>query len=144
MKKIYLKTADRLATVTALQWIDIEKGQLDFNQAPLPISLPCAIVNIELEECENLSETTQKCTAKVTVRMAFADAGDSNHSATQGDKDLALAMWDIVDAVYSAMQGWEDSELSAYNRISQANEIREDGVRVVKQVWATSFEHDTV
>jgi hypothetical protein len=142
MKDIYLKTVARLKTVTALKWIDAEAGQLEFFETRPPVAFPCALIDVEYPQCEDLGDTLQQCTARVTVRLAFEPAGITSGAAPTLVRDKALAMFDVVSACYSAFQGWSDTEVGSFSRMSQITEKREDNLKVIIQVWETTFEEE--
>jgi len=143
MKDIYLKTLAQLKTVPALKWIDAEDGQLEFFQTRPPVAFPCALIEVEYPRCEDESDTIQLVTARITIRLAFEPAGQTNSKAPELIQTKALARYDTVNACFSALQGWSDDEVSGFSRKSQTTEKREDNLKVIVQVWETSFEEES-
>lgn len=139
MKDVYLKTVARLKTVTALKWIDADDGQLEFFELRPAVSFPCALVDVEYPQCEDLSDTMQMCNARVTIRLAFEPAGKTNSAAPTLVQSAALARFVTVAACYSALQGWSDTDVGSFSRVSQITEKREDNLKVIVQVWETTF-----
>jgi hypothetical protein len=142
MKDIYLKVVDRLKTVTALKWIDADDGQLDFFEMKPPVAFPAAIVDVEYPDCEDIGDTNQLCTARVTIRLAFEPAGQTSSKAPTLVQAKALARFDVVSACFTALQAWSDDEVGAFSRKSQTTEKRDDNLRVIVQVWETTFTED--
>ncbi|MDD3895254.1 MAG: hypothetical protein PHU36_09610 [Syntrophomonadaceae bacterium] len=103
------------------------------------MSFPCALVDVELTDCQDQGETIQLVTARVTLRLAFEPLGQTNAAAPVSVQSKALEKWDTVDAVFSALQGWSDSEVAEFSRRSQTTEKRDDNIRVIRQVWETNF-----
>jgi len=139
MKDIYLKTVARLKTVPALKWIDMEDGQLEFFELRPAVAFPCALVEVEYPNCSNESDEIQLVTARITVRLAFEPIGQTNSSAPTTVQTKALSRYDAVNACFTALQGWSDTEISGFSRISQATEKRDDNLKVIRQVWETTF-----
>ncbi|HAQ21124.1 MAG TPA: hypothetical protein DCR40_18105 [Prolixibacteraceae bacterium] len=144
MKDVFLKTVTRLKTVSALKWIDAEDGQLDFFEGRPPVAFPCALIDVEYPNCEDESDTIQMVTARVTVRLAFEPVGQTNGAAPTLVQTKALSRYDTVNACYTALQGWGDGEVSGFSRKSQTTEKRDDNLKVIVQVWETSFEEDSL
>ena len=139
MKAIFLKITEKLKTIEALRWIDSDEGQLDYYETRPPVSFPCALVDVELTDCQDQGETIQLVTARVTLRLAFEPLGQTNTAAPVSVQAQALEKWDTIDAVYAALQGWSDSEVTEFSRRSQTTEKRDDNIRVIRQVWETNF-----
>jgi len=145
MKTIYLSIVNQLKTkVPALRWIDADMGQLDFYELRPSVAYPCALIDIDLPECVDNSELVQMCDVAITIRLAFEPAGQANGAAPEAVQTKALAMWDTVSAVFSALQGFDTTEFGGLSRQSQTNEKREDNIKVVKQVWTATFEEEVI
>jgi len=140
MKTIYLQTVAQLKTIAALRWIDADMGQLDFYGEKPPVSFPCALVDIDLPQCDDKHETEQQCTVRVTIRLADLPKGPTHANVPTTYQAQALAFWDLADSVFSSLQGFETAELSAFTRRSQTTERRDDNLKVVVQVWETTME----
>lgn len=139
MKKIYQKITGKLQTIEALRWIDSDEGQLDYYETRPAVAFPCCLVDIELTQCTDQSDKQQMVTARVTLRIGFEPIGQSNTAAPANVQEKALEKWDTVDAVFNALQGWYDSEVAEFSRVSQTTEKRDDNIRVIRQVWNTNF-----
>jgi hypothetical protein len=139
MKAIFLKVTEKLKTIEALRWIDGDEGQLDYYETRPPVSFPCALVDVELTDCQDQGETIQLVTARVTLRLAFEPLGQTNTAAPVSVQNKALEKWDTVDTVFATLQGWGDEQISELSRVSQTTEKRDDNIRVIRQVWETYF-----
>ena len=138
-KTLYLAIVSQLkAEVPELRWIDVDEGQL--NETNPPVAFPCALIDIEYPNCSDVSETEQIVQAKITIRYAFQPAGQTNGTTPALIQAKALERWETLTKTYSALQGWETNEVSAFSRRSQISERRRDRLKVIVQVWETSFE----
>lgn len=144
MKDVYLKTVARLKTVSALKWIDMDDGQLEFFESRPPVAFPCALVEVEYPVCEDETDTMQMVTAIITIRLAFEPVGQTNANTPTLIQTKGLSRYDTVNACFSALQGWSDDEVSGFSRKSQTVEKRDDNLKVIRQVWETTFEENTV
>lgn len=142
MKKIYQKITEKLKTIPALRWIDSDEGQLDYYETRPAVAFPCCLIDMELPQCDDQGGAAQLITARVTLRLAFEPLGQTNTAAPVSVQNKALEKWDTVDAVFSLLQGWGDAEVSPFSRISQTTEKRDDNIRVIRQVWETTFEEE--
>ena len=140
-KKIYLDIVAQLkAEVPELKWIDMDEGQLNVENPP--VAYPCALIEMEYPQCSDLGGDEQLCNVRVTFRFAFKPTGQTSSAAPVLLQDVALARWETVSKAYSAFQGWGTDEASSFSRISQTNERRRDNLKVIVQVWETSFEEE--
>jgi hypothetical protein len=54
-------------------------------------------------------------------------------------REDALAIFDTITAVHSALQGWSSTALSIFSRLSAKAERRKDGLKVYRIVYQTTF-----
>lgn len=134
---VYTMIADRLALVSELKWIDLETGQIDLQDERPPVSFPACIIDIGYPRTEDLSFNQQLVTAQVSLRLAFkCNHATNNYSPKRND---AMAIFDVVDKVHGALQGWSNESLSQFSRIRAVPEKRRDGLKVYLLVYETSF-----
>jgi len=139
MKDTFLKITTKLKTITELKWIDADEGQLDYYDNP-PVTFPCALVDIDMPSCDDINSESQQCKVRITIRLAFLPTGQSNTAVPVLVQTNALKRYETIKKIYQALQGYGDSEMSELSRVSQMNEKRNDDLKVVQQVWETSFE----
>lgn len=136
-KEVFTQICNRVETVSTLRWIDWDSGQLDtLNQRPA-VAFPACLVDISYPACDDISQFGQIVTANVTLRLAFMPAGETNHKSPV--RDEALAVFDVVDAVHNALQGWGSDELSNFSRLNAQPEKRKDGLKVYRITYQTAF-----
>jgi len=142
-KTLYLAIVAQLKSkVSELKWIDVDEGQLS-DENP-PVSYPCALIDIDYPNCTDESEYIQLCTARVTIRYAFKPTGQASSASPTLIQQKSLERWDVLTKTFAALQGWGTNEASSFSRRSQTNERRRDKLKVVVQVWETSFEEEVV
>ncbi len=142
MKDLFLKLTDKLKAVPTIKWVDSDEGQLEFPEHP-PVQFPCALIDVEFPDCEDIHETEQQVTALITIRLAFKPSGRSNSAVPVLQRTKAFERFDTTKAVFKALQGWEDAEMSSWSRKSQVTEKRDDNLKVIVQTWETTFGENT-
>jgi hypothetical protein len=137
-KEVFTQICDRLETVASLRWIDWDSGQLDILSGQRPaIAFPACLIDIAYPTCDDISQYGQIVTANVTIRLIFMPPGETNHKSPV--RDQALAVFDVVEAVHNALQGWGSDELSNFSRINAQPEKRKDGLKVYRITYQTAF-----
>lgn len=142
MKTLYENVLARLESqVPELDWIDLEKGQMNFARPP--ILFPAALIQLQLPKAENLNSTKQQCTALITVRLCFDYTGETGNITPEADRLESLDYFDVKQKVYEKLQGWSPSETNALQRVNEFDELRPDGYKVTGISFATNFLDDT-
>lgn len=146
MKTIYNAVMAQLKeTVTALKLVDFDYGQLNtpIGQRPA-LAFPCALIGIRINDCKDITDTTQDCKGSVTVRLVF-DTVVRNTNSLVDDTKLATALtpYDTIADVYASLQGFETDDFGPLSRRSQGDEKRSDGLFVYAITYAVDFEDDT-
>lgn len=102
--------------VPALRWIDIDLGQLQFENPP--IDYPAALIDIQGVDYSNAGGNTQIAQTTVAINLAFKVHGPSNHLAPESQRVAAMKHYDVVTDVYEALQGYATEEFSPLTRLS--------------------------
>lgn len=146
MKELYEAILDRLtAKVPDLKMIDFEMGQLDvlaLDQRP-SVLFPCAFVDISYPLCDDQGDGIQLVTARANIRLAFECPLPTDSRASEARRAAALAIFETVDDVYKALQGYSTTEFSAFSRKSQTPDNRYAGIKIINMIFETTFEDDT-
>ena len=87
MKQLFLAVSAQLATVPAIKWIDMEKGQTDNAELRVALKFPSALIKISFPNPEELGGGNQQVKATVQVRLVF-DAVNSRTSKNTPDTRL--------------------------------------------------------
>lgn len=142
MKELFLLAVARLKTVSAIEWIDLDKGQINNYETMPPISFPAALIKLDYTQCENIGGRKQKCRARMMIRLAFDYTGETDSTMPQNALESSLLYFETVEAAYKAFQGITDKTIAApFNRIGQIEENRPDGLKVINITFET-YIHD--
>lgn len=140
MKTIYSAVTQELKTlVPELNWIDLDRGQIDSEFPEPPILYPCALIDVALYECESIYQDEQQSIASVALRIVQdPNAAESGSTPTlQQAQATSLQCYDLIDKVYQALQGFEIGDLSPLSRSEQQKEERYDGLFVYRIEFRT-------
>jgi hypothetical protein len=137
MEEAYLFFLSLLEAVPQLKWVDIDKGQLE--QEKPPIQFPAAILVIEFPNTDTIGGNIQKCDILVSVRLAFNFVGETSSSAKEETRLKSLEYIRTVQAVYKAIQGKSGMGLSKFHRKAVLDELREDGLKVIRLPFGSTF-----
>lgn len=140
MKIIYEKMLTLLGAIPELQWIDLDKGQLEGYDMRPAVNFPCALLRIELPQCADEGEKKQRCTCRITVRVAHDFMGDTSAITPLINRQGSLAYFDTAEKVFKALQGYYDTEIDQLTRVSSFQEGRPDGIVVMQTVFETEFD----
>lgn len=142
MTTIYESILARLtAQVPELKWIDLEKGQMNYERPT--IVFPAALIGISLPKIENLNQKKQVCEAYVTIKLCFDFTGNTSVSTPEATRLASLAYFDLCDKIFNVLQGWGNGEMNPMSRINVAEELRPDAYKAVKIIFKTAF-HEIV
>jgi hypothetical protein len=140
MKALFLALTARLKSqVAALLWIDLDTGQLEHYEGRPPVVFPCALIDIEYPNCEDLDSASQKVNASITIRLAFEQMGETNTAAPDLIRARALGILDTVASIQTALQGWNTTDFNELSRDSVKTEKREDPLKVYNIVYSTTL-----
>ena len=141
MEEIYTAIMAQLKnTVEELKWIDIDEGQLEYYQDRPSVAFPCAIIDIALNDCRDLYNGVQLCSATIGVRIVQnCLTRRTTSAATEMVRNTALERYQLVEKVYEALQSWDSRQFNPLSRVSQKKEKRQDGLFVVRIDFTTQF-----
>lgn len=119
MKRLFLTLTDLLAAqIPALKTIDYDLEQLekyDQDGGRPAVAFPCALVNINITQAEELGGGSQQQTVEITVRVAFEQlVHRSTTAAPYPARNKSIALLDTVDAVYRTLQHYSDDNTVNY------------------------------
>lgn len=142
MKDLFLLAMSRLKTVDAIEWSDLDKGQINNYEVMPPIDFPAALIKIDYPQCENMGGKKQKCRVRLMIRLAFDYTGETDSTMPETALNSSLLYFETVEEVYKAFQGFINPTIAAqFNRIAQVEENRPDGLKVVNMTFET-YVHD--
>lgn len=140
MKTIYNAVTAKLKTaVPELNWIDLDRGQIDYYHINPPMEYPGVLIDVALSQCESIYQNTQQSMASVTLRIVqnpYASESGSMPTPEQAH-NRSMQCYDLIDKVYQALQGVEIGELSPLSRFGQYKETRDDELFVYRIEFRT-------
>jgi len=142
-KQIYLVISSRLKIlVPDLKWIDYDWGQLNGDQPP--VAFPCALIEIAYSNCSDLAEgagaVEQRVNASVTIKLAFQPLGDSQVTAPDESRAIALKPLDTIQSIHTALQGWNGEGIFAgLSRRRGSSVNRSDKLKIYNIMYETTF-----
>lgn len=138
MKTIYQSILNRLlAEVPELKWIDLDKGQMRFERPP--VLFPAALINLQVPNSQNLNSTKQLVRAQVSIKLCFDFTGNTDANTPEEHRLNSLAYFDVVDKVFSKLQGWGTDELNPLERVNQYDEQRPDAYKISVITFSTGY-----
>lgn len=141
MKSIYNALLGQLQTISQLKYIDMDTGQLEVGFAETkrpPIAYPAALISIAVNRQQDITEVSQLCNARVTVRIA--DDTAMRTAAHQSERSRSLQVYDLVEEVRDALQGFTGKEtFGPLSRQMQERERAGNGLFVYRLVFDTTF-----
>jgi hypothetical protein len=142
MKELYLSILQYLESITELNYIDKDKGQLEAYQTRPAVAFPCALIKLNLPTIEKLGKGVQRCTADFTIRLAFDYVGATSSQTPTLTLHQSLNYFDVVEKVQNCLQ---DSLFKNHTirQVSAIEETRPDGLLVLNVRFATTYTRET-
>lgn len=141
MKKLITDIQNRLmAAVPALKYVDLDWGQLDFFYPHPPVQWPCALIDITQASYTNAAHRTQLGLVQIAINIVDLRLNNSSGKAPQTQKDNALKIYELLEAIFVALQGWTgDKAYSGLIREQYSKRSREDGITIHQLVFTTEM-----
>lgn len=144
MKALFTAIADHLQNqLPAIKWIDDDYGQIDSYQLRPSVVFPCVLISInypDTQDTGHAADQEQIIRAQITLRLATERIAPSNNQAPPEVRSQALAHYDLQHQVYQALQGFDNGNtFTPLTRRQATTENRRDGLKVVRQIFETSF-----
>lgn len=122
-----------------INWIDLDKGQLNQYDTRPAIEFPAVLLKIEYPSTSKLSRKEQQCTVLVTVSIVY-DCFDDTDSITEADRlQQSLQVYDIAQEVHETLQGEIDNTIirAPLERLSVRDPNRNDQLKVLQYTYST-------
>lgn len=138
---IFMAVQQRIqANVSTIAYIDQDLGQLKSGVRP-PVAWPCALIDFEDFDFENLGENVQTATGTVVLRLAFAPYSKSSQVTPTAYLQQAIGYYDIEWALHLALQGWAPgADFGRLIRTRASTQKRNDNYRVRELRYSIAFE----
>ncbi|MBS7234264.1 hypothetical protein KHA90_25035, partial [Flavobacterium psychroterrae] len=138
---------NRLATITALKYIDEDWGQMDSYSPNPPAQFPCALIDITSLNFSNIGKDNtanppnrQLGEGTVTFIIANLKLTNTSHRAPQSQKDNAWTIWTIIDDLHKTIHGWKPIDASgALMRTNFKRIRRDDGIQEYQITYSIGF-----
>lgn len=135
MKVILQNIQNKLTSVTDLNYVDEDCGQLNMYQPP--VKWPCCLIDITAINYTHLGIDRAKLpqtrqTGKIAVKLTLANLKLTNSSgmAPQSQKDQAWFIWDLANKVHEKLHGFSPGEnCTKMMRSNLQRSVRDDGVQ---------------
>lgn len=146
MKSLFIYIQNRLKAVQSVKWVDLDKGQAASYDTRPPIDFPACLIGISLPQTVNHQKKLQKCNVQITVRVVFDFVDHTDSTMPQQALDEALKYFDTIKAVHDSLQGQIDTDVfnAPLERVSQREQNRPDGLKVIDLIYQTWMHEETV
>jgi len=140
IKTIFKDARAYLKSLPGINWVDLDKGQLEMYSTKPAVGFPCALFSVSITRAVNHNHKNQQCSVTLTVRIAFDYTGESNGEVDEDMLAASLEYFDICQSVYTGLQGKSNGQYSPFERTSQIDEApRRDGLKVVRFTFSSSY-----
>lgn len=143
MDAIYITIAERLKeAVPELKWIDMDNGQLDYDEYRAAVDFPAALIAVEYLQCDDIGLTGgQKCTVQLSILLVTKIFDGTNFDAPQEVRQRAMEAFVLMNTVQESLQSWqpENKSLAKLSRINAYKEKRNDGLMVISINYKTNY-----
>jgi hypothetical protein len=137
---LFLKIQARLDSEITGLYIDQDLGQLEHYETRPSVPFPCALLDIDDFDFDDMAYNKQKGEGYIKIRLAVAAWSPSSSLVPDEVKLKAMGYYDMEQKVHEALQGWCDDGFSKLLRRKSKTELREDNIRVRIIIYKTSFE----
>lgn len=116
--ELYKVIKDKISSEAAfVEWVDLDRGQLDNGERELALSLPSVLIGFEtIPYSEQASRGEQRGTVTVSITLVQENFKDSFEGSSEVDESLELLQ--NVDALYRILQGHRGTFFTALTRTS--------------------------
>ena len=147
MKQLLLNLETQLGTVTALQYIDEDWGQLDDYGPHTPVKWPCCLVDFADADYSDIGtdrsatpQNRQQATGSITFNFANMKIGNSSKNAPINQKDQAYLLLEIIEEAHKKIHGFRPEDNSgSLIRKSFRRIKRDDGIQQYRVVYTISL-----
>lgn len=139
MKKLFLFLREKLRVLPSINWVDLDKGQLNRYDTRPSIDFPAVLLKVEYPTTTKLSGPLHQCTAIVTATVVFDCMDDTSSITDEASLTESLMVYDIADQVHKAIQGAMDVTVirSPLERTSLRDPNRPDKIKTLVYTYST-------
>lgn len=126
-----------LKSVGGLRYVGEDWGQLDFYTERPPVNLPCALISFSSGDYSDAGRNVQLAAIQFSVRVA--DMPPVRGSVARPSPDTPYEVYDLLQAVYAALQGLSGQRFTPITRRRMSKINRDDSLREWELIFSTSF-----
>lgn len=126
-KELFIKVKEALATLSALELVDLQRKQFNQPKENYPEYFTAALIEIKAVKWEMMVEQKQKGTATIDVIFYCKDGWMDQHNGTT-DPEHGLMEIDVIDSIVEKLQGlkgdsFKPLDLSNEESVDEADEM---------------------
>lgn len=132
------------ADMPDIKWIDQDMQQLEIYETRPPVLFPCLLIDFDKTTYDQEGNRTQWGNSMICMRLGFSPFSASNSAAPFSVKTLALQYYEMENRLFRLLDAWApvNDICQPIVRIQTETEKRNDGIRVRKIYYTTTFEDD--
>jgi len=125
--------------INSIQWIDLDKGQLNNYEERPAIDFPAVLLKIEYPRTNKLTRTQQQCDVQITATIVFDFFDDTDSNTSDERLEQSLEVYNIAQEVHDVLQGLCDNTIirSPLERMSIRDPNRADKLKVLQYTYST-------
>lgn len=149
MKETLKSIQKKIKSVTGINYVDEDWGQLNDFAPNIPVKWPCVLINFNQGSFSDIGRSLkatpanrQQGTLNVELIVANLKLSNSSGMAPVSQKNNAFEIWNLVQKVHEAVHGWNPGDdTGAMIRSSFTRVRRSDGVQELRVIYSIGL-HD--
>lgn len=139
MKELFLLLRSQLMTTPSINWVDLNKGQLNNYEARPAIDFPAVLLDINYPRTTKLTGKQQQAEVQVIATIVFDYMDDTSNITPDDTLEQSLELFDVLGDVHQKLQGLIDNKVirAPLERMSQRDMPRPDKLKVYQMVYST-------
>lgn len=137
MKALIQAIQSKIQTVTGVNYVDEDWGQLDYFSPNFPVKFPCVLIDVTNATYSNIGQDKQAAPinrqmADATISLTIANLKLTNSSgmAPQFQKDNTWSIHELIEEIHKVIQGYKATDnATALIRVGMNRTKRDDGVQ---------------
>jgi hypothetical protein len=131
-------------TVSEINYIDLDYGQLDIYEERPKVSFPCVLIDFPDANYKDELQNVQWADLLINIRIGFDTFGSSNSLVPDITREKALMFYEIENNLYKSLQQFDCGGITQpMTRIKAHTEKRHDPFRVRLLTFITSTEDNS-
>ncbi|SMG35651.1 hypothetical protein [Sphingobacterium psychroaquaticum] len=141
MKELFLYLRAKIMAIPTINWVDLDKGQLNQYDSRPSIDFPAVLLKIEYPSTSKISRKQQQCNVLITATLAFDFMDDTDSITEEEPLSKSLQVYDIASQLHETLQGHIDNAIirSPMDRVNLRDPNRVDTIKVITQTYRTKI-----